>query len=85
MAEEIEANGTTCGRYKARTLMKMAGVSAKQKRKFKATTDSNHNDPVAPNLLNREFRVEVRWYGFNGHVHKSGIKSHKEVFNEEET
>jgi len=58
MAEEIGANGTPCGRYKARTLMKMAGVCAKQKRKFKATTDSKHNDPVAPNLLNREFRVE---------------------------
>lgn len=38
--------------------MKMAGVCAKQKRKFKATTDSKHNEPVAPNLLNREFRVE---------------------------
>lgn len=58
MAEEIEANGIRCGRYKARTVMKMAGVCAKQKRKFKATTDSKHNEPVAPNLLNREFRVE---------------------------
>jgi transposase InsO family protein len=37
--------------------MKLAGVSAKQKRKFKVTTDSKHNLPVAPNLLNREFEV----------------------------
>jgi transposase InsO family protein len=35
--------------------MKMAGVIAKQPRKFKATTDSKHNLPVAPNLLNRDF------------------------------
>jgi transposase InsO family protein len=39
--------------------MKLAGVSAKQKRKFKVTTDSKHNLPVAPNLLNREFEVAV--------------------------
>jgi transposase InsO family protein len=36
MEEEIGANGTPCGRYKARTLMKMAGVYAKQKRKMLA-------------------------------------------------
>jgi len=29
--------------------------------------------------------IELMWYGFNGHVHKRGIKSHGEVFNEEET
>ena len=38
--------------------MKLAGVAAKQKRKFKATTDSKHNLPVAPNLLNRHFEVK---------------------------
>ena len=57
IAGEIEANGTTCGKTKAKTLMKLAGVSAKQKRKFKVTTDSKHKLPVAPNLLNREFNV----------------------------
>ena len=57
IAEEIEANGSSCGRARAGTLMKLAGVVAKQKKKFKATTDSQHNLPVAPNLLNREFEV----------------------------
>ena len=37
--------------------MKLAGVVAKQKRKFKVTTDSKHNLPVAQNLLNRQFEV----------------------------
>jgi transposase InsO family protein len=55
---EIEAHGTACGKTKAGTLMKLAGVFAKQKRKFKVTTDSKHNLPIAPNLLNREFKVE---------------------------
>ena len=38
--------------------MKMAGVAAKQKKKFKVTTDSKHHLPVAPNLLNRQFEVK---------------------------
>jgi len=58
IAKEIEAQGSTCGRTKAGKLMKLAGVAAKQKRKFKATTDSKHNLPVAPNLLNRQFEVK---------------------------
>ena len=37
--------------------MKLADVAAKQKKKFKATTNSKHNLPVAPNLLNRQFEV----------------------------
>jgi transposase InsO family protein len=37
--------------------MKAAGVVAKQKKKFKVTTDSTHNLPVAPNLLERNFEV----------------------------
>ena len=37
--------------------MKLSGVEAKQKKKFKATTDSKHDLPVAPNLLERNFEV----------------------------
>ena len=33
------------------------GLRCKQKRKFKVTTDSKHNLPVAPNLLERNFAV----------------------------
>jgi transposase InsO family protein len=39
--------------------MRLAGIAVKQKRKFKATTDSKHKLPVAPNLLNREFEVST--------------------------
>jgi putative transposase len=55
MAEELEAHGNPCGRSRARTLMALAEVSVRQRRKFKATTDSKHSLPVAPNLLNRRF------------------------------
>jgi len=46
--------------------MKLAGVEAKQRKKFKATTDSKHTMPVAPNLLERQFAVKRRelvWVG----------------------
>ena len=57
MAQELKALGFRCGKHKAGTLMKLAGVAAKQRKRFKATTDSNHQLPVAPNLLNRRFSV----------------------------
>jgi putative transposase len=58
IAIEIRAHGIPCGRTKAGTLMRLADVAAKQKKKFKATTDSKHNLPIAPNLLNRQFQVK---------------------------
>jgi len=38
-------------------LMVQAGLSCKTKKKFKVTTDSKHNKPIAPNLLKRQFTV----------------------------
>jgi len=38
-------------------LMKQAGLVCKTQKKFKATTDSKHNQPVSPNQLKREFSV----------------------------
>jgi putative transposase len=46
--------------------MRKAGIRSRTKRKFKATTNSKHNLPVAPNLLNQNFTVEARdraWVG----------------------
>ena len=59
IADDLREQGVLCGRYRARTLMGLAGVSAKQHKKFKATTNSNHDLPVAPNLLCREFSVDA--------------------------
>ena len=39
--------------------MKKASVEVKQKKRFRVTTDSKHNYPVAPNMLNRQFEVEA--------------------------
>jgi putative transposase len=38
-------------------LMKSEGLESKQRKKFKVTTNSDHDLPIAPNLLKREFDV----------------------------
>jgi transposase InsO family protein len=53
--KELLARGIRVGKERVRKLMKLQGIRARGKRKFKATTDSNHSLPVAENLLNREF------------------------------
>ena len=40
-------------------LMKEMKLKCKTVKRFVATTDSKHDEPVAPNLLNREFNVKV--------------------------
>jgi len=37
--------------------MKQVGVESKSKKKFKTATNSKHGRPVAPNLLQRNFKV----------------------------
>jgi len=59
IARVLQAMGIACGRSRARTLMRLAGIIVRQKRKFKVTTHSKHKLPIAPNLLNREFAVDA--------------------------
>jgi putative transposase len=52
---KLGKQGIHCGKKRVERLMKEAGIRSIQKRKFKVTTDSKHNLPVAENLLNRNF------------------------------
>ncbi|EFS7178373.1 TPA: IS3 family transposase [Escherichia coli] len=52
---ELAENGIIIGRDRLARLRKELRLRCKQKRKFRATTNSNHNLPVAPNLLNQTF------------------------------
>ena len=55
--DHLMKEGTRCGRKRVERLMRENGVRAKQSKKFKPrTTDSKHSLPVAPNILNRQFR-----------------------------
>ena len=54
---ELKDQGERCGRKRVARLMRENDIQAKHKRKFKATTDSRHKFPVAPNLLEQNFTV----------------------------
>jgi len=58
MSKQLRDDGHDVGRYRARSLMKKAGVAVKHRKRFRKTTDSNHKLPVAPNLLDRNFSVD---------------------------
>ena len=56
---ELRAEGIRCGRKRVERLMRESGLKVPQKRKKRVvTTDSEHNFPVAPNLLDRDFTAE---------------------------
>ena len=53
---ELRNKGIRVGKQRVQRLMQQHGIRARGKRRFRiATTDSRHNLPVAPNLLNRNF------------------------------
>jgi transposase InsO family protein len=39
--------------------MRLVGLQAIQAKQFKVTTDSTHSKPVAPDLLEQDFRTEA--------------------------
>lgn len=55
--KELTVRGIAVGKERIRKLMKLHGIRARTKHKYKVTTDSNHSLPIAPNLLNRQFAV----------------------------
>jgi len=57
MHKELQDRSIRVGKERVRKLMQLHGIQARHKRKWITTTDSKHHLPVAPNLLNREFKV----------------------------
>ena len=45
------------GKERVQKLMQRHGIRALGKRRFTVTTDSSHELPISPNVLNREFTV----------------------------
>jgi len=68
MSQALRADGENVGRCQAGTLMKKANVEVKQKKRFRVTTDSKHNYPVAPNLLDRQFDIETPNTAWGGDI-----------------
>jgi putative transposase len=53
--DELVAQGQRVGRRRVARLMRLDGLQARKKRRFRTTTDSKHSFPVADNLLGRQF------------------------------
>ena len=56
--QDLADQGHQVSRRRIGRLMAAEELKVKTKRKFKATTYSAHNDPIAPNLLDRQFTVD---------------------------
>jgi transposase InsO family protein len=56
---ELRARGRRVGKKRVERLMRLHGIAARRKRRFRKTTDSNHQDPIAPNILDRNFTVPM--------------------------
>jgi len=56
---ELRAKGRRIGKKRVERLMRQEGIAAQKKRRFRRTTDSNHPHPIAPNVLERNFDVEL--------------------------
>ncbi len=57
--QELRSMGEPCSENLVAKLMKDLGIMAVSTKKFRVqTTDSNHDFPIAPNELNREFKAE---------------------------
>ncbi len=52
---QLRTEGQCVAKKRVARLMQSDGLRAKAARKYKATTNSNHNLPVAPNLLEQDF------------------------------
>ena len=64
---ELLAQGIRVGKQRVQRLMQAHGIQARGKRQFRVTTtDSKHNLPIAPNVLDRKFIVAApnqAWVG----------------------
>jgi putative transposase len=64
--EELKEQGEQVSRKRVARIMREAGICGQQPRKFVPTTDSKHEQPVAENLLERNFSPAVKdtvWVG----------------------
>lgn len=57
--KELKASGIAVGRKRVARLMRRLGLKGRRRRRFKATTDSKHNLPIAENVLDRKFEVDA--------------------------
>jgi transposase InsO family protein len=56
---DLREDGHRVSRKRVARLMRELGLEGRRKRRFRATTDSQHRFPVASNVLMRDFDVDA--------------------------
>jgi len=62
----VDDHGQRVGRNRVIRIMQEEGIRARPRKRFKSTTMSEHDQPIAPNLLARDFTASApnqRWVG----------------------
>ena len=57
MRDELRDAGIPCSENRVARVMRMAGIRAQQTPAFRVTTQSMHREPIAANVLQRDFTV----------------------------
>jgi putative transposase len=57
LQHDLAEHGIRAGICRIKRIRRKLGIRCKQKRKFKATTNSKHTFPVAENILGQQFKV----------------------------
>jgi putative transposase len=56
LSKKLREEGFQAGRYRTRTIMRKLRLKVQQRAAYKVTTKRKHNDRVADNLLNQNFK-----------------------------
>jgi len=90
LQHELAAHGVIVGICRLKRIRRKLGLRCRQKRKFRATTDSNHKLPVAENILKQQFKVykpDTVWVSDITYVPTDEgwlyLAGHKDLFNSE--
>lgn len=61
---DLKAQGIACGRHRVARLMRRAGIVGRRRKHSKVTTTSDHDHPIAPNVVQQDFtadRPDATW------------------------
>jgi putative transposase len=90
LQRDLAEHGVRVGICRIKRIRNKLGIRCKQEKKFKATTDSKHNLPVAENLLNQQFEVSkpnAAWLSDITYIPTDEgwlyLAGHKDIFNGE--
>jgi len=58
LKKELHERKISIGKHRLARLRRELGITSRQKKSYKKTTNSNHDFPIAPNILDQNFQTE---------------------------